>query len=221
MLPRPIMRRGLVALSVVVHLAAGLLATVAHDHGSCCTGRQHARATALAAEDSTSARPQPRSCRHSHCHRAHRADHNREEGRHPHTAPDGWHSNSTPDTSLSTHCLACEFLAGAIAVLPWTPTVGCTAARWHDTSLSRPLDRAAFARAFLARGPPVDALPASATALFPIHTHAQSGITSHVQRFIHLYAQPPPRLRPPPGVYARRAARHDRDHRHPGRALAA
>jgi NAD(P)-dependent dehydrogenase (short-subunit alcohol dehydrogenase family) len=74
-----------------------------------------------------------------------------------------------------------------------------------------------LASAFLARGPPVDARSASATAFSHTPAFTHSGFFLHV----HSSLFEPSRSRPPPGIHADRAARHDRDHRHPARALAA
>jgi hypothetical protein len=213
-----IRRRLTAVLCLVVHLTAGLLATAAHDHG-CCGGRKHAATATVASASpdtlSATGTAKPRACRHAHCrHAGHKA--NDTAARQPSKHADGWHANSAADASLATPCLACQFLAGAVAVLPWVPVIGCTAADWHEAMPAAWRERATLASAFLARGPPVDARSASATAFShtPVFTH--SGFLSYVQSSLE-----PPRSRPPPGIHARRTARVDRDHRHPARTLTA
>lgn len=61
----------------------------------------------------------------------------------------GWRAATAADP-----CLFCDFLAGAVAVIPWAPSIVSAAARWHEPVPVRPAGRVLFARAFLARGPP-------------------------------------------------------------------
>ena len=195
----PTRRRLTTVLCLAVHLTAGLLATVAHDHG-CCGGRKHAApATVASASPDTSAASsttKPRACRHAHCrHAGHKATDTAAQ-RPLQAAGDGWQADPSSDGSLAAPCLACQFLAGAVAVLPWVPAIGCTAADWHEVTPTAEGDRAARSSAFLARGPPVDARSASATAFFSPSTFTHSGISSHVQSHV----QGPPRSHPPPGV---------------------
>lgn len=160
----PSLIRGIAASSLVVHVVAGLLAMVAHDHGPAggCCGAAASPAAVVSADgnanggadgrghDAPNNAPRWRSCRHQDCGHGPAAEQGGGE-RPRQAAPSRLSVGSKPQAG----CLACEFLTGAIAILPWTPAVGPAAARWEDPPLARPLPRAAVIAASFPRGPPV------------------------------------------------------------------
>jgi hypothetical protein len=159
--------RGIAASSLVVHVVAGLLAMVAHDHGTAggCCGAAASPAAVVSADGATDGNadgnakgrghralknaPAWRSCRHQDCGHAPVAEQG--GGDPPRQAAS---SRLSVGSKQQAGCLACEFLAGAIAILPWTPAVGPALARWDDPPPVRQLPRAAVIAASFPRGPP-------------------------------------------------------------------
>jgi hypothetical protein len=154
--------RAIAASSLAVHVAAGLLATVAHDHGGAdpCCGPSVREAAIVAASDGSlrgvpTSPGRPLAERLSSC-RHHACSHTRltvEQG--------GAEDRQNParlrlsqGADLKARCLACEFLASSIAILGWSPLTG-------EATPNRPLPNAAgpqrvggFTGSALARGPP-------------------------------------------------------------------
>ena len=147
--------RGIAALCLAVHVVAGLLATFAHDHGgaAACCGVAARAAACAGADDAHGAvhrGPAGKSCRRQACgHTPPGAVQG--DGELPRQAAA---SRLSLEADLQARCLACEFLAGAIAILPWTPAVGPAAERWDDPAPARQMPRAAVIAASFARGPP-------------------------------------------------------------------
>lgn len=147
-------RRSLSVLTVVAYLAASLWATGAHDHGAGSPALPDGAKVAAGSAARPTTAAKPRGCRHAGCRHAHRLGRVPSAANTTRDATAGWHDASTAAPAFATACLACEFLAGAISILPSLPTIGGTAARWHDAPPVRPLHRAGVITAFLARGPP-------------------------------------------------------------------
>jgi hypothetical protein len=129
------------AFSLAGYLLSGIVATLAHDHAgsSCCHGPQP-RAVSSPQAVAVAAKPQ---CGHSLCKKHAQAE-----------ASTGREAESGESGSISTRCLACDFLAQHVATpaVPVTPAVAPL--RWSEASAHAIRCHAPVMAAFLARGPP-------------------------------------------------------------------
>ena len=135
--------------SLAGYLLSGIVATLAHDHGGsgCCRGPQPPAVSSRPA----GADPAQRQCGHSLCkkHAQSEASTGREA-----EASTGRQAESGESGSISTRCLACDFLAQHVATpaVPVTPAVATL--RWSEASAHAIRCHAPVMAAFLARGPP-------------------------------------------------------------------
>ena len=132
--------------SLAGYLLSGIVATLAHDHGGsgCCKAPQpQAVSSRPAGADAAQ-----RQCGHSPCKKHTHAEAPQGE------ASTGRQAESSESGSISTRCLACDFLAQHVATpaVPVTPAVATL--RWSEASAHAIRCQAPVMAAFLARGPP-------------------------------------------------------------------
>lgn len=161
-------------LAVILQGASGPVAAISHQHehgaGGCCSRSSgsggadcseagstgvaaarrlpgHSRAEAAAVR---TCRTGGHACRFSRCR-----DSLRHAERAPQSEPQQRHGEPVVRSgTASPPCLACQFLAKHVAVIPWTWSDTSCLARWDDPAVHPIRIAAPRAAAFLARGPP-------------------------------------------------------------------